>query len=116
MLYPYALYRSAWALQMTERTPNTRKRHKKRFCKLPGCKLPFRPRRKDQLFCCKQHCDDYHRRGALPFEKLVDDVLKKVRPPLLERMETIERELVALQTRVSDELASLHLRAMREHG
>lgn len=46
-----------------------------------------------QLFCCKQHRCDYHRRGALPFEKLVDDVTKRIAPPLIERMEALEKRL-----------------------
>jgi hypothetical protein len=78
-----------------QRATNTRKSGKKRLCKLPGCRLPFRPKRKDQLFCCKQHCDDYHKRGALPFEKLVDDVTKRIAPSLIERMEALEKRLAA---------------------
>ena len=67
--------------------------------------MAFIPRRKDMVFCCKQHRETYYRRGALPFEKLVDDVTKRVLAGGLEtRVSYLEGRVRVLEHRTDTEI------------
>ena len=82
---------------MSKKQTQALKRPRMRFCKY--CRGRFRARTSGgvkQAFCCPDHRKQYHKRGALPFEKLKDQLEKSlvlgVKDRFRELFRTVEGE------------------------
>ena len=48
------------------------------LCKLKGCRVRFRKKNKRQAFCSKAHKESFYRRGQFPFDRMADEIMKRV--------------------------------------
>ncbi len=48
------------------------------LCKLKGCRVRFRKKNKRQTFCSTAHKEAFYRRGQFPFDRMADEIMKRV--------------------------------------
>lgn len=67
-------------------------------CRLPGCRIRYRKKRRDQKFCCRKHKDLFYKVGHFPIEKLIDEITRLIRPEL----DALRVRLTALEAKTKE--------------